>query len=203
MLNEIESYFRTLQNALENVQYTDSCGEPLSRVQAYERTLAIATEAAERGLPQMFIGNGGSAAIASHMAIDFSKNAGLPAMCFNDGAALTCLGNDFGYEEVFARQLEFHAREGSVLFAISSSGTSKSILRGVEVALARGCRIITISGFSPTNPLRSMGEINFHVNLNDYGIVEVAHTTIIHAVVELKRAMSLRGLARLADSRAE
>jgi hypothetical protein len=50
----------------------------------------------------MFIGNGGSAAIASHMAIDFTKNGGMPAMCFNDGAALTCLGNDLGYEEVFA-----------------------------------------------------------------------------------------------------
>jgi D-sedoheptulose 7-phosphate isomerase len=167
----------------------------LSRTLAYERALEIAMQAAERGLPQMFIGNGGSAAIASHMAIDFSKNAGLPAICFNDAAALTCLGNDFGYEEVFARQITFHAREGSVLFAISSSGSSKNILRGVEAAMARGCRIITMSGFNAANPLRSMGEVNFHVNLNSYGIVEVAHTALIHALVELKCALSARQLA--------
>ena len=93
------------------------------RAGAYERTLLLALEATKRGCKMMFIGNGGSAAIASHMAIDFTKNGGMPALCFNDGAALTCLGNDFGYEEVFAGQLRAHARKGDVLFAISSSGS--------------------------------------------------------------------------------
>ena len=56
------------------------------------------------------IGNGGSAGIASHMANDFSKNGGLRALAFNDPSVLTCLGNDLGYEHVFAKQLEWHAR---------------------------------------------------------------------------------------------
>jgi D-sedoheptulose 7-phosphate isomerase len=184
----IEAYFKDLQVALERVDCTDADGQKLTRDEAYARTLEIALAAAQAGSKQIFIGNGGSAAIASHMAIDFSKNGGLPAICFNDGAALTCLGNDFGYEEVFSRQIGFHARKGDVLFAISSSGTSKNILKAVEAAVAKGCRIVTLSGFSPANPLRTMGEVNFHIAVNQYGIVEVAHHALIHGVVELKRA---------------
>ena len=65
-----------------------------------------ATHAA--GNTVIFIGNGGSAAIASHMAIDYTKNGGIRAVAMNDGAALTCLSNDLGYENVFAKQLEMH-----------------------------------------------------------------------------------------------
>lgn len=189
MQKEVDQYFQGLSSVLEQVQCTDAKGGALSRVQAYERTLEIVLDAFGRGLPQMFIGNGGSAAIASHMANDFTKNAGLPGICFNDGAALTCMGNDFGYEQVFSKQIEFHARPGSVLFAISSSGSSKNILRGVEAARAKGCAVVTMSGFSPSNPLRALGDVNFYLNSSDYGLVEVGHTALIHAVVNLKLAL--------------
>ncbi len=195
----IDSYFRELSDALENVQCTGLHGVLLSRAEAYEHTLRLALEAKERGNKLMFIGNGGSAAIASHMAVDFSKNGAMPAMCFNDGAALTCIGNDFGYEEVFAKQLQFHARQGDVLFGISSSGSSRNILRAVDVALQTGCRVITMSGFRSDNPLRKLGEVNFHVGLSEYGIVEVAHTALIHAVVDLKLACALRARVEVAD----
>ncbi len=181
------------------MQCSGAAGEALSRAEAYENTLQIAMEAIERGDKLMFIGNGGSAAIASHMAIDFSKNGEMPAVCFNDGAALTCLGNDYGYEEVFAQQLRFHARRGDVLFAISSSGSSPNILRAVKVARERGCAVITMSGFRNDNPLRALGDVNFHVALCDYGIVEVAHTALIHAVVEVKRAISQLTRSQVAD----
>ena len=78
----------------------------------------------------MFVGNGGSAGIASHLAIDFSKNGGLRSLAFNDASALTCLGNDLGYENVFAKQIDFHARAGDLLIAISSSGRSAEHPRG-------------------------------------------------------------------------
>ena len=93
-----------------------------------------AHEAHNAGNKIIFIGNGGSAGIASHLAIDFSKNGGLRALAFNDPSALTCLGNDLGYENVFAKQLEFHARPGDLLIAISSSGTSPNILSAVKEA---------------------------------------------------------------------
>ena len=72
-----------------------------------------ARRAAARGNKIIFAGNGGSAGIASHMATDYSKNGGLRAWAMNDGSMLTCLANDYGYEHVFAKQIEFHGRSGT------------------------------------------------------------------------------------------
>lgn len=199
MKNLVDSYFQELRDALEKVQCTGPEGVALSRAEAYEITLRIAQNAANRGNKVMFIGNGGSAGIASHMAIDFSKNGKMPALCFNDGAALTCLGNDYGYEEVFAQQLRFHARSGDVLFAISSSGSSPNILRAVAVARENDCQIITMTGFRADNPLRTMGDVNFYVGASEYGMVEVAHAALIHAVVNLKLACPLATQAQVTE----
>jgi D-sedoheptulose 7-phosphate isomerase len=186
--NEIDLYFQNFARAIEEVKCTGPRGEALSRTVAYDRALALSMEAAERGNKQIFIGNGGSAAIAGHMAIDFSNNGGMPAVCFNDAAALTCVANDFGFEEVFARQLGYHARGGDVLYAISSSGRSPDILLAVEAARRLDCWVVTMSGFRVDNPLCTLGDVNFHVALENYGIVEVAHTALIHAIVDLKMA---------------
>jgi D-sedoheptulose 7-phosphate isomerase len=189
--NEVDSYFRKLARAAKEVECTGPHGETFSRSEAYDRTLALSLEATEHGNKLMFIGNGGSAAIASHMAIDFSKNGGMRAVCFNDGAALTCLGNDFGYEEVFARQLGFYAQPGDILYAISSSGRSPNMILAVEEARRHDCRVITMTGFRADNPLRAMGDVNFYVALEAYGIVEVAHAALIHAVVDLRIGRTL------------
>jgi D-sedoheptulose 7-phosphate isomerase len=165
---------------------TGPLGETLSRAEAFDSALALSMESTGRGNKLMFIGNGGSAAIAGHMAIDFSNNGGMRAVCFNDAAAITCLANDFGFEEVFARQLGFYAYPGDVLYAISSSGRSADILRAVEAARRLGCQVITLSGFRADNPLRTLGNVNFYVAREEYGMVEVAHTALIHAVVDLK-----------------
>ena len=133
----------------------------------------------------MFIGNGGSAGLASHLAIDFSKNGRLRSLAFNDASALTCLGNDLGYENVFAKQLEFHARAGDLLIAISSSGQSANILAAVERARAAKVGVITLSGFGRDNKLRRTGDLNFYVRSSEYGFVEVAHLALCHAILDL------------------
>src|SRR5262245_61417137 len=104
------------------------------------------------------MGKGGSASIASHLPIDFSKNGGLRSLAFNDSSALTCLGNDLGYENVFAKQLDFHSRPGDLVIAISSSGRSRNILAAVATARARDCGIVTFSGFNEDNALRRTGD---------------------------------------------
>lgn len=131
-----------------------------------------------------FIGNGGSAAIASHMAADWQKNGKMPTMCFNDGAALTCLSNDLGYENVFSEPLKHHARLGDLLIAISSSGESESILFAVEVAREQCLNIVTLSGFDPENSLRGRGGVNFYVPSRSYGTVEIAHLAILHSILD-------------------
>lgn len=131
-----------------------------------------------------FIGNGGSAAIASHMAADWLKNGGVAAMCFNDPALMSCIANDLGYEEVFTKPLSLHGQLDDVLFAISSSGQSRSITKAVELAGALGMKTITLSGFKPDNRLRGLGDINFYVDSTKYGEVEIAHHTICHGILD-------------------
>jgi D-sedoheptulose 7-phosphate isomerase len=131
-----------------------------------------------------FIGNGGSAAIASHMAADWLKNGNVAAMAFNDPAMLTCIANDHGYENVFAKPLYLHGSQGDVLFAISSSGESRSITNAVGVAKSHRLNVITLSGFKPDNRLRRMGDVNFYVDSDKYGTVEIAHHTICHGILD-------------------
>jgi len=132
----------------------------------------------------IFIGNGGSAATASHQAIDYWKNGGMRAVAFNDASLLTCVSNDFGYQHVFEKPMEMFADAGDVLFAISSSGRSENILRGVAAATIKGCHVVTMSGFAPDNPLRRAGYLNFYVPSQSYGYVEITHLSLCHCIVD-------------------
>lgn len=131
-----------------------------------------------------FVGNGGSAAIASHMAVDFTKAGGFSALCFNDAAALTCLANDLGYQNVFSYPLLQFGAPKDILFAISSSGQSMSIINAVTAAKSQEMSIITLSGFTYDNPLRRLGHINFYVPSDKYGIVEICHLAICHSILD-------------------
>jgi D-sedoheptulose 7-phosphate isomerase len=125
------------------------------------------------------------------MATDYSKNGNMRALAFNDGSMLTCLSNDLGYENVFAKQIELYGMEGDLLIAISSGGRSKNILDGVAMARNRGCRIVTLSGFSPDNFLRKVGDINFYLPSDQYGYVEIGHLAICHAILDFACGLSV------------
>jgi D-sedoheptulose 7-phosphate isomerase len=184
---KLHQYFGTLANALRDTKVTDRSSKSLPLEEGCEWVRQAAHETHDAGNKIIFVGNGGSAGIASHLAIDFSKNGGLRALAFNDASALTCLGNDLGYENVFAKQLDFHARSGDMLIAISSSGRSPNILEAVKVARGRDCKVVTYSGFTEDNELRQAGDVNFYVraNKNEYGFVEVAHLALCHAVLDI------------------
>ena len=134
----------------------------------------------------IFIGNGGSASIASHMAIDYQKNGGMEAVCYNDLAALTCLANDFGFDQVFARQIGYHGLDRDMLIAISSSGRSANIINAAETAKRIGMKVVTLTGFDAGNPLRKIGWTSFYVPSHDYGFVEITHLSILHSLVNGK-----------------
>src|ERR1700730_9915971 len=185
MRERLGPYFDTLFRVMRKAEFSAAGGNSITLDAAFEQVCDLCHGAHERGNKVMFIGNGGSMGIATHMAIDFSKNGGMRATAFGDGAALTCLGNDFGYESVFARQIEWHGRAGDVLIAISSSGTSSNILNGVRAARSQGAKVVTFSGFGEDNPLRSAGDVNFYVRATEYGFVEVAHQAILHAILDI------------------
>jgi D-sedoheptulose 7-phosphate isomerase len=177
-------YVETLKNTIDGTEATLAAGVSVSPDQAIKHVHEALRACVTGPNKVMFIGNGGSAGIAGHMAIDFTKNGGVRSMTFNDASSLTCLANDLGYENVFAKQVEMQGVAGDVLIAISSSGESKNILRAVDEAVAKGCRVVTLSGFSPGNALRKTGSVNFYVKSSVYGFVETAHQVILHAILD-------------------
>jgi D-sedoheptulose 7-phosphate isomerase len=180
-----ESYYSNLSNMLGKIQTTQKNGDSLEFFAAIESAGQLITSQTKAGGKIMFIGNGASASIASHMSTDYWKNGNMRAIAFNDAALLTCLSNDCGYENVFGKSVEMFADEGDILVAISSSGQSESILNGVRAAKKLGVHVATLSGFSLDNQLRRMGEINFYVPDSAYGPVEILHLSVCHCILDI------------------
>lgn len=181
----IEEYSKNIVALMNSINITDRTGNKLHTYHGVEAVCNVIKDKSSKGGKVLFIGNGGSAAIASHMAIDFWKNGRVQAMAFNDSSMLTCISNDFGYKHVFEKPIEMFANKGDILFAISSSGRSENILEGVRAARLRGCNVITLSGFNEDNPLRAMGDFNFYVSSSEYGPVEVVHQYICHWTLDM------------------
>jgi phosphoheptose isomerase len=123
----------------------------------------------------VFIGNGGSAGIASHLANDLAKAGGIPAACFSDASQITCLANDYGFENWIAHALRLSCRRGDSLVAISSSGQSANILNAVAAARRLEMKVVTLSGMEARNPLRRLGDANLWLDSKAYNIIESAH----------------------------
>jgi D-sedoheptulose 7-phosphate isomerase len=181
----VRGYFATLDLAFTTVEVTDGSGTRLDQ-QAGLASAAQAVRRASAATKTIFvIGNGGSAGIASQVTYAFTHFKGVAALCLNDPSALTGIGADHGYDQVFSRQLAAYGRSGDYLIAISSSGQSSNILNAVSVARANGLGILTMSGFKPENPLRRTGDLNLYVDSRDYGFVEVSHLALCHAVLDV------------------
>jgi D-sedoheptulose 7-phosphate isomerase len=160
-------------------------GGPLSFDVAVLLAAELIATATAAGRRIFFIGNGGSAAIASHMATDYMKNGGMRALAFNDSSLLTCLSNDYGYGHVFEQPVRRFAERGDLLVAISSSGQSENICAAAAAATERGCRVVTLSGFDAGNRLRSLGDLNFYVPSRAYGQVEILHLVVCHCILDM------------------
>lgn len=130
------------------------------------------------------VGNGGSAAVAMHAVIDLRNVVKVSAHSLTEASTITCFGNDYGYEHIYAKALETSVCAGDLLIAISSSGNSQNIINAAQMARSKGARIVTFSGFSAENKLRGHGDINFWCDSSDYGIVEVGHQLILHTITD-------------------
>jgi len=185
MRDAIRENRRRLKELFDGVIATNLEGIAFALDEALQNSIKMIIEQAKAGGKILFIGNGGSASIASHMAVDFWKNAGIRALAFNDSSLLTCISNDYGYEHVFEKPIETFAEANDVLIAISSSGQSENILLAVKAARAKGAKIITLSGFDKDNPLKKSGDVNFYVPVLEYGHVEVIHLALCHCLVDV------------------
>jgi len=138
----------------------------------------------KRGSKIIIAGNGGSAAIADHCALDLTKNAGVRTVSFTGAGWVTCLANDYGYREWVDRSIRLYGDRGDVAVLISSSGRSENMLKGAVAAKEKGMTLITLSGFDPDNALRSKGVVNLWVDSRAYNIVEMTHQIWLLAVCD-------------------
>ena len=135
-------------------------------------------------------GNGGSMCDAMHLAEELSgrfrgNRKGLPAQAISDAGYLSCVANDFGYEAVFARYLQSHARAGDVLVAISTSGTSKNVLAAASAAAAIGMQTVVLTGHSGS-PLAAAADCAICTPGGRYADrVQELHIKVIHILIEL------------------
>jgi D-sedoheptulose 7-phosphate isomerase len=128
------------------------------------------------------IGNGGSAAIASHFALDLTNVAKIKCISFSDISLATCLSNDFGYENFYLKAINMYGDKGDMLIAISSSGMSKNIINAAKNSKLKN--IVTFTGFSEKNLIRKIGKLNFYVNSYSYNIVETIHQIFLLTIVD-------------------
>lgn len=166
-------YFSALAEAIASASADDlaDAGRLIRKTQESARKVII-------------VGNGGSAAIASHVAVDLTKAAGIRAVNFNEADLLTCLSNDYGYEHWVEKALDFWADPGDLVIVISSSGASANMINGAQRARETGLGLITFSGFGSGNPLRQLGDLNFWLDSTEYNIVETVHQTWLLAIVD-------------------
>ena len=166
--------------------YFGTVAEKLSDIdpESLEQAAALVRRTHGSGNKVILIGNGGSAAMASHVSVDLTKAAGIRAINFNEADLLTCFANDYGYEHWVARALGFYADPGDLAVLISSSGASQNIVNGAEQASAMGLAVISLSGFSPDNPMRRLGDLNLWAASDSYNIVEMTHHVWLLAIVD-------------------
>jgi len=185
MVASLLKYIRDLAEDTSAAVITGQDGLPLAQDVAVTEFITRVRAIHADGGRIWFIGNGGSAAIASHMANDFTKNGGIRSITVSDAAVLTCLANDFGYEQVYAKALELQAGPKDGVVAISSSGNSPNIINAVASARRIGCWVTTLTGFKASNALRPLGDLNFHIESDNYGTVEVGHLILLHGLLDL------------------
>ena len=166
-------YFKTISKGLKSIDSAQ-----------LDQAAAMVWETHQSGKKIIVVGNGGSAAMASHVAVDFTKAAGMRAINFNEADLITCFANDYGYEHWVAKALEAYADPGDLVILISSSGKSLNMLNGAKKAKKMGVSVITVSGFLSDNPLKKLGDLNLWVGSSEYNIVEMTHHVWLVAIID-------------------
>ncbi len=173
MPNFFPEYFREVANRVASIE-----------VDFLLRFAQMIRGAAEADRKIIIAGNGGSAAMASHVAVDFTKAAGIRAINFNEADLITCFANDYGYQNWVAKAIEAYADLGDLIILISSSGSSRNIINAANYSKQNGYPLVTLSGFSSENQLRGLGDINLWVDSKNYNVVEMTHHIWLLSVVD-------------------
>lgn len=156
----------------------------------FERWVELCEQALAAGKKLLFIGNGGSAADAQHLAAELVvrfklTRRGLPALALTvDSSALTAIGNDFGFDQLFSRQVEALGQPGDVLIALTTSGNSDNVVKAVPVAQSMGIRVVAMTGASG-GKIAGMADMCLRMPSDDTPRIQEAHTLLGHLLCDL------------------
>jgi D-sedoheptulose 7-phosphate isomerase len=179
------------QHIIEMIQLHKRCVDALQAdcVEAIEQAAQQITDCIKSGGCVYLCGNGGSAADAQHIAAELvgrfvRERKGLPAVALStDTSILTSVGNDYGFEQVFSRQVEALVKEGDVLWAFSTSGTSKNILAAAKLAKEKGAKVLAFTG-KKDSPLENISDVCIGIEGPTASVQEV-HQVAYHIICDL------------------
>jgi D-sedoheptulose 7-phosphate isomerase len=171
--NFLKNYFNEFSNLLNNYDEKKflSIVKIIEKIKKNKRKIIL-------------VGNGGSAAMASHVSVDLTKMCNIRAINFNEADLLTCFSNDYGYENWVQKALKFYADKGDLLICISSSGESLNIVNGAKYAKKNGCKVITLTGFKKHNKVSKIGHINLWLESKNYNLIEMTHHFWLLSIVD-------------------
>lgn len=144
----------------------------------------VALKVRGSGKKMMFAGNGASASISEHGAVDFTKQGKVRGITFHDPNLMTCFANDFGYDHWIEKAVEHYADDGDVLVLTSVSGESPSVVNAARYAKKRGLYVVAFTGRKPNNALAETADLNFYVASDAYNVVENVHSIWLTATVD-------------------
>jgi D-sedoheptulose 7-phosphate isomerase len=136
----------------------------------------------------LICGNGGSACDAMHFAEEFTgrfrkDRKALPVISLTDSSHITCVGNDYGFEEIFARGVEAYGKSGDILVGISTSGNSENVIKAIDKAKKLGMQVISLLG-KDGGKLAGIADLEFIVNAETTDRIQEVHMTVLHLVIE-------------------
>jgi D-sedoheptulose 7-phosphate isomerase len=174
-----------IEKSLLSLTATNYDGKPLDIEAAFALWVDWTVQIREQKRTIFLIGNGASASMASHVAADLAKNAHVHTEVFTDLALITAIANDLSFQEIFSEPLKRRLVPGDTVVAISSSGQSPNILQAAETTKKHGGKVVSLSAMDSENSLRRLGDLNFYIPAQTYGMAETCHTAILHYWIDL------------------
>tara|TARA_A100000164_G_C21815537_1_gene727654 strand:- start:222 stop:785 length:564 start_codon:yes stop_codon:yes gene_type:complete len=168
--------------------YYRDCADYLTEINVIDKAIKakdVILKAKKNNGKLIFAGNGASASISNHASLDFTKQAKVRSVNFNESAFITAFANDYGYDEWISKALEFYAEPQDVLILTSCSGTSKNVVNAAKFVNNNGIDLITFTGFSKNNPLKKRGDINFWIDSKAYNVIEGIHQIWLLSICDL------------------
>lgn len=183
--NFTETYSNDIKNGLLNMIATDGNKCVLDTNEALKTWIEMCEERRSLNGVFFFCGNGASATMAEHMSHDCFQNADFMTETCAETSSITAISNDISYEDVFAYRIGKKLSDKDMLITISSSGNSPNIIKAIKTAKELGAYVVTLSGKKEDNKSRELGDLNFYVPLETYGMVESAHAVLLHCWLDM------------------